>query len=49
MTNKVVNKSNAINMQTDYNPMKFNIHPLLSTTEQANDAQVTRKEDGDQR
>ena len=49
MKNKAVNKSVAINVQTDQNLMKLNMHPLLSTTEKANDDQAARKEDGDQR
>ena len=49
MKNKAVNKSMAINVQTDQNLMKLNMHSLLSTTEKENDAQATRKEDEDQR
>ena len=49
MKNKAVNKSTAINMQTDQNLMKLNMHSLLSTTGKENDAQATRREDEDQR
>lgn len=49
MTNKAVNKLGAINVQTNQNLMKLNMHPLLSTTEKVNDAQAARREYRDQR
>ena len=49
MTNRAVNKSTTINVQTNHNPIKLTMHPLYSTTEQTNDSQATKRKEEYQR